>query len=97
MALCLVLVKSKAVLDLVHHTATGSSVNVLVLGAADLVAEFLSSGLVVVGLSLAGDGVTSSGDALLGLVEGGLGGVGSHLLLGLDIVRRGNGLAMEGH
>jgi hypothetical protein len=42
----------------------------------DFVVERLGVGLAGVGLSASGDLVGAAGDRLLGLVEGGLGGVG---------------------
>ena len=55
----------------------------VVVGALSLIESLLGSGLAVVGLEAAGNTVSGVGEALLDLVLGGLGGVGSHLLLGL--------------
>lgn len=48
---CLVLVaEANSILGLVEDGSAGGSVNLAVLGAAHLVADFLASGLVVIGL-----------------------------------------------
>jgi hypothetical protein len=71
-----VLVKAESVLGLVHEALLGATVDSLVLGAAELVMDLLGVGLARVGLGTASDLVGSAGEGLLGLVEGGLGGVG---------------------
>ena len=70
-----VLAKPKRALDLVTNRLMSRPMNVVVLGAADLVAKRLGVGLAGVGLRLARHLVTGVGERLLGLVEGGLGGV----------------------
>lgn len=64
-------------LGLVHEALLGAAVDGLVLAAAELVADGLSVGLAGIGLRATSDLVGAAGDALLGLVEGGLGGVWS--------------------
>jgi hypothetical protein len=82
-----VAVHTESMLGLVHETLLGASVDRLVLAAAELVGHLLSSRFARVGLRAASDLVGSAGDAFLGLLEGGLGGVGSHLLAGLGVLR----------
>lgn len=53
------------------------------MSALALVEDLLGCALVVVGLRTAGDAVGCIGEGLLDLVLGGLGGVGSKLLLSL--------------
>jgi hypothetical protein len=55
----------------------------VIVGALTLVKGFLSSGLALVGLETTGDPVSGVGEGLLQLILGGLGRVGSDLLLSL--------------
>ena len=71
------LVEAKSVLGLVHEALLAAAVDRLVLAAAKLVGGLLGVRLARVGLGAAGDLVGAAGERLLGLVEGGLGGVGS--------------------
>lgn len=71
------LVESESVLGLVEEALLAAAVDCLVLAAAELVVGLLSVRLARVGLSATGDLVGAAGERLLGLVEGGLGGVGS--------------------
>jgi hypothetical protein len=72
----LVLVEAKSVLGLVQEALLAAAVDCLVLAPAKLVGGLLGVRLARVGLGAAGDLVSAAGDGLLGLVEGGLGGVG---------------------
>lgn len=71
------LVEAKSVLGLVHEALLAAAVDRLVLAAAKLVRGLLGVRLARVWLGAAGDLVSAAGEGLLGLVEGGLGGVGS--------------------
>lgn len=66
----------------VLHGAGGTAI-VVIMGALSLIEGLLGTALVVVRLETTSDAVTSVGNGLLDLVLSGLGGVRSHLLLGL--------------
>jgi hypothetical protein len=66
----------------------------VLLTTADLVVERLGVGLAGVGLSASGDLVGAAGEGLLGLVEGGLGGVGG--LDGVVSMKWRRSVGMEG-
>lgn len=66
----------------VLHGAGGAAI-VVIMGTLGLVEGLLGTALAVVGLETTSDAVTSVGGGLLNLVRSGLGGVRSHLLLGL--------------
>jgi hypothetical protein len=70
-------VHTDGVLGLVHEALLGASMNRLVLATTELVGDLLCGRLAVVGLGAASDLVGTAGDAFFGLLEGGLGGVGS--------------------
>lgn len=72
-----VAVHAESMLRLVHEALLGASVDRLVLATAELVRHLLRSRFARVGLRAASDLVGTAGDAFLGLLEGGLGGVGS--------------------
>jgi hypothetical protein len=80
-----VAVHTKGMLGLVHEALLGAPVDCLVLATAELVGHLLRSRFARVRLRAAGNLVGSAGDAFLGLLERGLGGVGSHLLAGLGV------------
>lgn len=65
------------------HGAGGTTVGGVVVAALGLVKSLLGSGLVAVRLETTGDAVGGVGDSLFELLLGRLGGVRSHLLLGL--------------
>lgn len=65
------------------HRTGGAAVTVVVTGTLGLVESLLANTLAIIGLQAAGSTVSGVGESLLGLVLGGLGGVGSDLLLGL--------------
>lgn len=65
------------------HGAAGTTVSLIVVSALSLVEGLLGSALVLVGLATTSHAVGGVSDGLLDLVLGGLGGVRSHLLLGL--------------
>jgi hypothetical protein len=71
------LVHAEAVLELVSDRFGGTAVDSLVLGSTEMITDGLRGGLGVVWLSAARDLIGTTGEALLGLGEGGLGGVGS--------------------
>jgi hypothetical protein len=74
---------TKSVLGLVEDRLAGAAVNVLVLGAAELVGEGLLTGLLRVWDDAAGDLVGGISEGLTDLLAGGLGGVRLETLLGL--------------
>jgi hypothetical protein len=77
-------------LRLVHESLLGSSMHSLVLATADLIVQRLCGALARVRLCAARDLVGATSDRLLGLVEGGFGGVGSlGLVSGKDGWARG--------
>ena len=65
------------------HRLVGTTVSLVVMHALALVKGLLHARLLVVGLDATGEAVTNISGALLHLLLGGLGGVGSELLLGL--------------
>jgi hypothetical protein len=76
------------------HGSAGTAVGVVVMGTLSLVESLLGAGLAVVGLQTTSETVAGVSEALLDLLLGGLGGVGSDLLLGLCtavLVNRNNG------
>ena len=65
------------------HGVAGTAVSMVVTGTLGLVKGLLSTALALIGLETTGKTVGGIGDGLLDLVLGGLGGVGSDLLLSL--------------
>lgn len=65
------------------HRTGGAAVAVVVTSTLGLVEGLLANTLAIIGLQAAGSTVSGIGESLLDLVLGGLGGVGSDLLLGL--------------
>jgi hypothetical protein len=74
---------AQGILGLVHDALAGAAMNFVVLAAADLVAERLSSGLVGVGHDATADLVAGVGEGLLHFFGGGFAAVGGQALLSL--------------
>lgn len=65
--------EAESVLRLVHDALAAAAVDVLILGAAELVADLLAGGLLVVGLEATSNLITGAGNSLLQLLLGRLG------------------------
>jgi len=66
----LAITEANSVLDLVDDGFGGTTVDLMILLAAALVEDFLSSRLIRVGLSASGNAVSGVGDSLFCLVVG---------------------------
>lgn len=65
--------EAESVLRLVHDALAAAAVDVLVLGAAELVAGILGGGLLAIGLDATSNLITGAGKSLLQLLLGRLG------------------------